>query len=262
MRFVSNATLSALMTLFFMVGVCNGQSADEHYDKGAEYGTQGKLKEAGDEFEKALQVDPLDLSSTTGLQIVKDATSGKIKEETAVHIFNSLALANKGMWNEAIAEADKAVALSSDYTQAYSSRGNIYALQGQYDKAIADYSKAIELDPGDAEAYYNRGVMHAQKRDYDQAIENYNKALEVDPKYFVSYFARGSAHANKGDYDQGFSDYDKALEINTKYAEVYLNRGLLYYLVKRDYDKAIADFSKAVEINPKDVDAYYNRGVV
>ena len=41
--------------------------------------------------------------------------------------------------------------------------------KGKYDDAIADYDKAIALDPNVATAYTNRGVAYGRKGEYDRA---------------------------------------------------------------------------------------------
>ena len=53
--------------------------------------------------------------------------------------------------------------------------------KGKYDDAIADYDKAIALDPNDAGAYTNRGVAYGRKGDKDQAIADFRKVLEINP---------------------------------------------------------------------------------
>ncbi len=39
----------------------------------------------------------------------------------------------------------------------YNNRGNAYVEKGQYDQAILDFNKALEINPGYAEAYNIRG---------------------------------------------------------------------------------------------------------
>ena len=53
--------------------------------------------------------------------------------------------------------------------------------KGKYDDAIADYDKAIALDPNVALAYTNRRVAYEQKGDKDQAIADFRKVLEINP---------------------------------------------------------------------------------
>ncbi|MFH1564118.1 MAG: tetratricopeptide repeat protein [Nitrospirota bacterium] len=143
----------------------------------------------------------------------------------------------------------------------YLLRGNEYYNKGLYDQAILDYNKALEINPRCAEAYNNRGIAYKNKGLYDQAISDYNKAIEINPRYAEAYYNRGSAYYNKGLYDQAISDYNKALEINPRDAEAYNNRGIAYKN-KGLYDQAISDYNKAIEINPRYANAYYNKALV
>ena len=62
-------------------------------------------------------------------------------------------------------------------------RGRACLNKGKYDDAIEDYDKAIALAPNDAIAYYNRGVAYYEKGDKEQAIADFRKALEINPSY-------------------------------------------------------------------------------
>jgi len=53
--------------------------------------------------------------------------------------------------------------------------------KGKYDDAIADYDKAIALDPNDAIAYTDRGIAYGKKGEFDRAIADLRKVLEIDP---------------------------------------------------------------------------------
>jgi tetratricopeptide (TPR) repeat protein len=86
--------------------------------------------------------------------------------------------------------------------------------KGKYDDAIADYDKAIALDPNVAIAYTNRGLAYGQKREVDRAIADYTKAIAIDPNFVLAYALRGGAYKHKGDKKQAIVDYRKALEIN------------------------------------------------
>src|SRR3974390_567511 len=58
---------------------------------------------------------------------------------------------------------------------AYNNRGNAYDDKGQYDRALADYNKALDLNPKYAEAYYNRG--RAQLWKLPEKTSSYEKVL-------------------------------------------------------------------------------------
>jgi len=62
-------------------------------------------------------------------------------------------------------------------------RGHDYFNKGMYDQAISDYTKAIALNPKDAVTYYNRGNAYGQGKGlYDQAISDYRRAIELKPR--------------------------------------------------------------------------------
>ena len=72
---------------------------------------------------------------------------------------------------------------SENRSFAYTNRGNAYDDKGEYDLAIADFNKAIALNPNDAYAYNNRGVTYEKNGDKDQAIADFRKTLEIDPSH-------------------------------------------------------------------------------
>jgi Flp pilus assembly protein TadD len=137
----------------------------------------------------------------------------------------------------------------------YVNRGNDSANKGKYDQAIADYNKALEINPMHAEVYNNRGLAYGKKGQYDQAISDFNKALEINPRDAEAYNNRGVAYGSKGQNDEAISDYSKAIEIDPEGLKAYHNRAQQYTL-KGQYDQATSDLKKALEINPKNTDAY------
>jgi tetratricopeptide (TPR) repeat protein len=72
---------------------------------------------------------------------------------------------------------------------AYSNRSNAYAEKGEYDRAIADFDKAIKLKPKDAKAYSNRGNAYREKGDKERAIADYDKAIKLNPRHCQSKLA-------------------------------------------------------------------------
>lgn len=118
--------------------------------------------------------------------------------------------------------------------------GQAHMEKGLYDRAISDFNKAIEIDPKHAMAYNNRGNAYNAKGLYDLAISDFDKALEINPRYATAYNNRGYAYNAKGLYDLAISDFNKALEINPRYADAYNNRGHAYYN-KQEHDKTWED---------------------
>ena len=58
-------------------------------------------------------------------------------------------------------------------------KGLIYNEKGQWDKAIAEYNKAIELNPEYADAYNNRGLAYLDLAQFDHGCQDLQKACEL-----------------------------------------------------------------------------------
>ncbi|RKY13529.1 MAG: hypothetical protein DRP82_05285, partial [Planctomycetota bacterium] len=174
------------------------------------------------------------------------------------------AWAMKGEYDRAIEDWTKVIELDPKFALAYTNRGLAWDEKGDYDKAIEDYNKAIELkellpDEG-AQAFYNRGLAWVHKDDYDKAIEDFTRAIELNPKFAEAFYNRGLAWAHKGNYDRAIEDYNKAIELNSSDAKAFVARGLAWDQ-KGEHDKAIEDYNKAIELNPNCAEAFYNRGL-
>jgi tetratricopeptide (TPR) repeat protein len=126
-------------------------------------------------------------------------------------------------------------------------KGLDYLDRKMYDDAIAEFNKAIEINPDYTDAYYNRGLSNAKKGNLDQAISDYSKAIEINPNDADTYFNRGLAYHKKNQFDQAISDYTKSIQINPHVGDTHYNRALDYYL-KGIYDKAWDDVHKAQDL--------------
>jgi tetratricopeptide (TPR) repeat protein len=97
----------------------------------------------------------------------------------------------------------------SNSAKAYYNRGVTWADKGDYDRAISDYNKAIELNPNYTKAYNNRGVTWSKKGDYDRSISDCSKAIELNPNCTDAYNNRAVSYYFKGEYDRAWDDVGK-----------------------------------------------------
>ena len=167
-----------------------------------------------------------------------------------------LALAS---FNFSFAYTDNTLSAKRDIVEILNTRGIAHAEKGEYNLAIDEFNKAVEKDPCYAGSYCNRGITYYLKGEHEKAIEDYNTAIKHKPGYAEAYYNRGGACLIKHDFNQAIKDFTTVIELNPDYAEVYSHRGNAYHY-KGQLNKAITDYSQAIVLKPKVAKSYYTRG--
>jgi tetratricopeptide (TPR) repeat protein len=123
--------------------------------------------------------------------------------------------------------------------QAYSAQGLVYLEKGQYDLAITEFDKALTIAPSSPELYNNRGIVYSKARQYDLAISDFTKAVELAPDAIQAYYNRGITYIAKDQFNMAFLDLSKVLEIDPLYKAAYDTRGTMHaVLACSDWQKA------------------------
>ena len=189
---------SIIMVILFLLGVgtlhAESKEAMEYNREGAELVKQGKMEEALEAFQKAVESDSNDAVARLNLAYTYD---------------------RQGQTEEAIAAYQEAIQLDPRNLLAYNNLGVLYDKQGQYDEAIGEFQRALEIDPTDANALKNlenaensKGVI--QERE-DKMAEARREA-ENHPENPTALYKLGRLYAFYDKMDQAIEWINKALE--------------------------------------------------
>lgn len=199
--------------------------------------------------------------TSTGTITNSDPSTSGNNYDSAQFFEIARAYLNKGDFDRALIEINKAIEISPRYVNAYVLRAGIYSIKNQHTKVIEDCTKAIEFNSNSEYAYSIRGYSYNVIGEFDSALKDFNRALEINPQLGVAYSGRGVYYSNIKDYRRALTDMTQGIKLGSVDAQNYYNRGLVYANLG-DYDNALADLSKAIEINPNFAIAYNGRAAV
>lgn len=107
----------------------------------------------------------------------------------------------------------KAVALKSDFYDAWSAIADIHGRRKEWAEAAKAASKALELKATDPLFVFNSAVYAQNAGDVDAAKVGYEKAIALDPKRVMAHYQLGLIAASKGANDEALAHFEKFVEL-------------------------------------------------
>ncbi len=224
---------------------------EPHFEKNAKqfamliasfYNDYGKFSKALPYLQKALAIDPTDLSLYAHLSW----TYNRLHQyDQAIGILE----------NAKTEIGEKAQSVEYDMLLA-----TAYTDQKKYDQAVALYEKVLERSPTNIEAYrsitfcLNKQGKHKKALDY---VEKAEKAIGKEKPEVADL--RAQALVDQKQYEEAAAIYQRLIDRDETNDRYYFLLGQVYYDAKRFTD-AEAAFRKAIELNENNVDAYNNLG--
>jgi TolB-like protein len=197
------------------------------------------LRDAKQEFERALELEPSSVEARIGLATVlaasllegwsnslsqDQARVGQLLAEVFARVTNH-SIAHQAMamlrrsqnrLTEARIEAERAVALDRNNSGALYELGLAYMYLGQPSAGIPAMKKAIGLSPRDpfvSDICYGLGRCHLLLGHFEQAIELFYRARAVRPQYWDIYMWLAAALGFTGDLDGARAELSEATRI-------------------------------------------------
>jgi tetratricopeptide (TPR) repeat protein len=132
-------------------------------------------------------------------------------------------------------------------------RGDSFFARRLYEDAIIEYRKAVALDKYNASTLNRLGLVYHQSQKLDDAQKYYREALKQNPFFIEVLNNIGTVEYARQRYDSALDQYQKALRIRPQSPTILLNMGACLFDMKR-YDEAILSTQQAIEIDPTVLD--------
>ena len=199
-------------------------------------------------FDRALEIDPNDADALAGeaATYLAEYTYGWTNPETdydakilgqadrsiALASDNTSAYTTKGFYlamslrpNDALRVADTGLGINPNSASLYATRGNAETYLRQFEQAKSDVEQAMRLSPRDPRIGLWHNFMAGAELGlghFDAAIDEANKAIDAGWRSFYSYHYLAAAHALKGDIDQAKAPLAEARRLNPKFSVKWL----------------------------------------
>jgi len=248
-----------------------------HLELARAYAELDSTKKAGQEFDKATQVDP---------KRKKDADINR-KHYAVLHFNEGLRLSQQEQkFDEAAKEFEKAVDLDPSDAGTLMNMGYAYGQLGKgeesraaYDKASKLYETAIEANTTDPAVYKNLGLAYVQLGKREEATAMFEKAASIAPadekarKNLASVnLEQGNESFKQEKYGEAIKFYEKALEYGADSVNVMFQLGNCYFqeataetstvAARPMFEKAGGLYEQVLRKSPDDIDALTNLGMV
>ncbi|MEO0141799.1 MAG: tetratricopeptide repeat protein [candidate division WOR-3 bacterium] len=173
---------------------------------------------------------------------------------------NNLAVVyyNKGLYEEAIAELEKALAIDPNFLLARNNLEIILKKSGRLENKVKELAYRIESEPFDEIKTLELADTYRKLNRYSQAIIFYRKVLDFNPGSYEAHFGLGLTLKSLGKYDDALEEIKKSLEIKISpegyrvLGEIYFNKGAI--------DLAIKNFQESLLLDPDSAETHFFLG--
>ena len=134
--------------------------------------------------------------------------------------------------------------------------------RGLYEEAIALLDDAEALDPARTAAWpYEKGVVYILKEDYPEAVKQLRKAARFRDASENVWRLLGDSYLSSGDSDMAFETYVTGLQKFPDSGPLYYGTGLVHF-TQMDFDLALDCFLQGLERDPATASNWFGAGAM
>jgi serine/threonine-protein kinase len=119
-------------------------------------------------------------------------------------------------------EFRKAISLNPNYAEAHHWYAMALANQGLFDEAISEIKRAQQLDPLSLRISQNVGYIFYQSRQYDKAINQTQKTIDIDSTFPYGHSNLGDCYYMKKQYDIAYDAYQTEVRVTGDSTNIFL----------------------------------------
>lgn len=110
-------------------------------------------------------------------------------------------------WAAAARQFTRAIELNPGYDTAHYYYANLLAALGRFDEALAEADRAVELDPVSSNTRQNRLFVLYLARRYEGAVESVKETIAMDPAHTGLYYYLGQVYERQGKYAEAIDAF-------------------------------------------------------
>jgi tetratricopeptide (TPR) repeat protein len=229
---------------------------------GDTYFAAGKLEEAIDAYERAIQLDPandvpyirqarlLVYTHDTAKAVDRAAQAILLKPANPENLaYYCRALDWEARYGEALDACSCAIELDTKYAEGYAFLAEVYADQANWRLAHSTAQQALDANFQSMDAQHNMGYALEVQGKYAQATEFYENAITLAPNLGPLYLDAGRGYYWSNNLEKAIDRYKKAIKLNPFDPEAYDRLGWTYY-TDGDYARALDALEQSAGVDP------------
>jgi tetratricopeptide (TPR) repeat protein len=198
---------------------------------------QGKLPEAIECYERAVQLDPAFYSAHYNLGVALT----QAKDPAAIAAFN------------------RALEINPDHAESHFAVARLLEDSGDLSTALTHYQRSASLDPNSAAAHYALAEALLKLRHWQAAIAPCQRAIELNPEFAWAHHYLGYALLKQSQWQAATVALHRAIELNPDSPWTYYHLGTAYSHLKQWQAAAIASL-QAIWLQPDLAGVYRQLG--